>query len=107
MIPPWIARAFARCESCCLDSQEDRERLAVALMEELGRTPSEWQSRFENVIDASKEGSWMARAVDAERNTAEAIAAWLEAPCPCGYADCESKYGELAKSVRDGEWRPR
>jgi hypothetical protein len=34
-IPPWISRAFARCESCCLDNQEDRERLASVLVEEL------------------------------------------------------------------------
>ncbi len=41
----------------------------------------------------------------AERKAAEAIAQWLEAPCPCGYADCETKYAGLAKSVRDGDWR--
>lgn len=43
--------------------------------------------------------------VTVERETVEAIARWLEAPCPCGYADCESKYAELAKEIRAESWR--
>jgi hypothetical protein len=30
-----MERAFERCESCCLDNQADRERLAEALQEEM------------------------------------------------------------------------
>ncbi len=42
-----------------------------------------------------------------EAKTAEAIATWLEAPCPCNFADCASKYSDLASAVRAGDWRSK
>lgn len=42
---------------------------------------------------------------EAEADTAEKIAAWCEAPCPCDEPDCEAKYRALAAAIRRGDWR--
>lgn len=39
--------------------------------------------------------------------TAEAIAAWCESPCPCGEADCAAKYAAIADAIRAGAWRAK
>jgi hypothetical protein len=46
-----------------------------------------------------------AQLAHAEQRTVEAIAAWLDEPCPCGEADCKSRYRAVAKGVRDGDWK--
>lgn len=44
---------------------------------------------------------------DNQDDAAEQIATWLEAACPCGYTDCESRARLLAEAIRRGDWRTK
>lgn len=64
-------RDFERHERFRLD--ELRSELVFAFgfqVEELRKKRDEWQATAEKAIDASSEGTWMARALDAERELA-------------------------------------
>lgn len=39
MIPVWLRSVFDECASCSLDSNEDRARLAAAIVRKLGEVP--------------------------------------------------------------------
>ena len=94
---------FERRERLRLD--ELRSELVFAFgfqVEELRKKRDEWQATAEKAIDASSEGTWMARALDAERELAalEKTSAALrefvidEADNDCHYGDnCPSNAG--------------
>jgi len=96
-------RDFERHERFRLD--ELRSELVFAFgfqVEELRKKRDEWQATAEKTIDASSEGTWMARALDAERELAalEKTSAALrefvidEADNDCHYGDnCPSNAG--------------
>jgi hypothetical protein len=89
-------RDFERRERFRLD--ELRSELVFAFgfqVEELRKKRDEWQAIAEKAIDASSEGAWMARALDAERGLAglrEFVSD--EADEDCHYGDnCPSNAG--------------
>lgn len=61
------------------------------------------RDELRKAYDSTDEVRMVARII--ERDTAEAIAAWCEAPCPCDEPDCEAKYRALAAAIRRGDWR--
>jgi hypothetical protein len=87
---------FERRERFRLD--ELRSELVFAFgfqVEELRKKRDEWQAIAEKAIDASSEGAWMARALDAERGLA-GLREFVrdEADNDCHYGDnCPSNAG--------------
>lgn len=82
-------RDFERCERFRVD--ELRSELVFAFgfqVGELRKKRDEWQATAEKAIDASSEGTWMARALDAERELA-ALREFVgdEADDDCHYED--------------------
>ena len=39
-MPGWIQRVLDRCESCSLDDEDDRRRLALAIADEMPQDPA-------------------------------------------------------------------
>lgn len=101
-----IHRIKAELE-CSMVDRERLRRLIVESCAQVGVRDDEDNAHRAVQLLAREFATTQAKTASAERATVEAIAAWLEAPRPCGKADCESKYREIATGVRRGAWKER
>ena len=66
-----IRESVRLCEVCEVsEGYEKRLEQLQALLDVAVKEREEWQAIAENTMDASSEGAWMARALDAERELA-------------------------------------
>ena len=66
-----IHESVSLCEVCEVSQRyEKRLEQLQALLDVAVKEREEWQAIAEKAIDASSEGTWMARALDAERELA-------------------------------------
>ena len=91
-----IRESVSLCEVCEVSHRyEKRIGELQALLDVAVKEREEWQAIAENTMDASSEGAWMARALDAERGLAD-LREFVgdEADEDCHYGDnCPSNAG--------------